>query len=221
MSPRLFINTYAPLVASPSGVLASERYDIPPFVDGSIRREPDLESDFPSISCLCRCGKFAPRLRVGDHVIYMARKARYREPLRHWRITAVLKVAHLFDSHTAAASWYRQKGLLLPGNCMVPGNPPLPLSKSHERTRHAGCAAAKVVRDWDNAYKDRARVYPRFVVCEARWRDLTWNAPIVRDEDWLSVFGRVPGSRNPGALPLSHLTPLLERLRIFARPSSP
>lgn len=219
--PRLYINTYAPLITSTAGVRASDRQGIPPFVDGSIRREPDLESEFPSISCLCRCGHFAPRLREGDHVIYMARKARYRKSFRHWRMTALLRVIKLFDSHAQAAAWYRAQRLPLPGNCMVPDNRPLPLSKSHERTRHAGCTAAKVVRDWDATYQDRANRYPRFVVCGALWRDLSWDAPVVREEDLRAVFRRVPGSRNPGALPLSHLTPLLDRLGIPAEPSSP
>ena len=44
---RCFLVTYAPLVATAAGRTASENRGIAPFVDGSIRREPDLEQPFP------------------------------------------------------------------------------------------------------------------------------------------------------------------------------
>lgn len=61
--PRFYLVTYRPLAYSVAGRKAAEAHGIPPFVDGSIRREPDLESAYPSISCLCRTARFAPRLR--------------------------------------------------------------------------------------------------------------------------------------------------------------
>jgi len=78
-APKYFLTTYTPLVATKDGRVASEKHGIPPFVDGSIRREPDLEHAVPSISCLCRAGKFAPRFQVGDIVGYMTCKGRYGE----------------------------------------------------------------------------------------------------------------------------------------------
>lgn len=78
---RLFFVTYRPLGCSPDGRDASERFSIPPLVDGSIRREPDLQHERPGISCLCRGKMFAPRLLVGDHVVYVTAKGGYR-PLR-------------------------------------------------------------------------------------------------------------------------------------------
>lgn len=75
--PFFYLNTYVPLAASKAGRDASDRYKIAPFVDGSIRREPDLEHPFPAITCLCRADKFAPRLIPGDIVAYMLRKDRY------------------------------------------------------------------------------------------------------------------------------------------------
>ena len=104
--PSFFLNSYVPLVASKPGRDASKLYGIEPFVDGSIRREPDLEHEFPAISCLCRADKFAPRLQAGDIVAYMLRKDRYGQKRAQRSLTAVLRVLHMFPSHAAAAKWY-------------------------------------------------------------------------------------------------------------------
>jgi hypothetical protein len=137
---RYFLNTYVPLVATSAGRAASETHAIPPFVDGSIRREPDLEQPYPSISCLCRAGNFAPRLRASDIVGYMTCKGRYGEPREpHRRLTAVLEVIAVVPSHAEAAHWYRDRDLPLPSNCMVPGNLPKPLAESHRKHRGGRC----------------------------------------------------------------------------------
>ena len=70
-APRYFLSSYKPLVWTTFGRAAALKHGLLPFIDGSIRREPDLEHEHPSISCLCRAGKFAPRLRVGDVVGYI------------------------------------------------------------------------------------------------------------------------------------------------------
>src|SRR2546423_15125523 len=72
-----YINTYHPLCENSSGKAAARRFDHPPFVDASCRREPDFESLRPSITALCRGEKFAPRLKVGDVVIYLTVRGRY------------------------------------------------------------------------------------------------------------------------------------------------
>jgi len=128
---KYFLNTYTPLVATKDGRAASHAHDILPFVDGSIRREPDLEHQHPSISCLCRAGKFAPRLRVGDIVGYMTCMGKWGGlPDRHHRLTAVMQATVVLPLHEEAACWYRERGLPLPSNCMVPGNLPKPLGKA-------------------------------------------------------------------------------------------
>jgi hypothetical protein len=96
---------------TPNGREAVKRFALPPFVDGSCRREPDFESEFPSISGLCRKAKFAPRLHVGDTAIYVTTKGGWGR-----RLVAVLRVRERFDSHAEAAEWYRELGLALPGN---------------------------------------------------------------------------------------------------------
>src|SRR5947209_124408 len=135
--PRFFLNSYHPLVATRLGRDAARTHGIPPFVDGSIRREPDLEHEMPGISCLCRCDKFTPRLCPGDTVGYMTVKARYGGvAMLHRRLTAVLRVSKVFASHREAAAWYSGHGVPLPNNCLVPGNPAKRLDQSHGRNAY-------------------------------------------------------------------------------------
>ena len=83
--PVAYLVSYAPLVSSKTGREVSRLHSIPPFVDGSIRREPDLQHKYPSVSCLCRTDKFAPRLRVGDFVAYLTQKRRYGDSERQFQ----------------------------------------------------------------------------------------------------------------------------------------
>lgn len=218
----LYLNTFAPLACTADGLDASERYGLPPFIDGSIRREPDFEHARPAITCLCRGGKFAPRLVVGDVVAYMTIKAAYRSADRHRRLVALLEVTDRFDSHAEAADWYRSNGLNLPNNLMVAGNVAHPLSHSHRRHHGCkrGCGSDSHVA-WDREYADRATRFGRVVTCQPRYVDTGWDASIIHDEDLQSVFGRMPGTENPGAIPLDYIKPLMQRLQIDVQPSCP
>lgn len=220
MESRLYINSFTPLVASKAGRQACERFGHPPFIDGSIRREPDLEHDHPSISCLCRADKFAPRLRIDDVIIYMTQKRTYGGSSAHRRLAAILRVQQLFKTHGDAAKWYRSLGLPLPGNCIVKSNPPLSVRHSHRINEHRKIEDdARFTKRWDIGYQRRARQFPSFVVCEPVFRCLDWSAPQVRDEDLLAVFDRIPGTQNPGALDIRLFSVLVERLNI--QPFSP
>ena len=218
----LYINSYAPLACSALGREAARVHGLPPFVDGSIRREPDLEHEFPAISCLCRADKFAPRLRVSDVVMYLTKKERYGARQPHRRLTAVLEVLAVLASHADAAAWYKKRGMPLPNNCMVAGNRPHPLDESHRRFRAGGCAGdARTHRSWEAGYRARARRYPTFVVCRPLFRELSWNAPVVEDAHMIKALGHLPGTQNPGALPLEALTGLMRAVGIDVRPSAP
>ena len=119
------LSTYRPLCINEHGRQAVELYDIPPFIDSSCRRDPDLENPAPSITSLCRGENFAPHLRVGDVVVYMTRTGDYDIYSTGRRVlTAVLEVEEIYPTHEAAAQWYRAKGMTLPSDCMVAGNPP-------------------------------------------------------------------------------------------------
>lgn len=216
--PRLFLTSYEPLVISPHGRRACEEHGLLPFIDGSIRREPDLEHRFPSISCLCRADKFTPRLHIGDVVIYQTKKARFGGIAAHRRMTAVLQVSRIFDDHAGAAAWYEAQGLSLPRNCIVPANPPLPVAQTHRRTRHRHLDDDDCLLQWEEEYQERAAAFSLFVVTEAMWKDLGWAAPEVHDRDLESVFGSVPGTQNPGERNISYLPKLARRLRVDVPP---
>lgn len=217
MSERaIFLAAYHPLVRNPRGVRASSNFDLPPFIDSSCRREPDLESIFPSISAICRGRVFAPRLKERDTVVYIAVKRPYKGyPEPHWRLTAILTVAHRFETHEEAAEWYRQEGISLPSNCMVPGNDPFPLERTagpNPQNRFRG-GAEQIIRKWDAAYRARVLRDSVFLVCEPEFVEL--HEPPVISEDLMNrVFGRVPGLRNPPRITQAQLTDLCRALGI-------
>jgi hypothetical protein len=214
--PNFFISTYAPLATTRAGREAVRQFGHPPFIDGSIRREPDLEGKYPSISCLCRAEKFAPRLKTGDFVAYMTRKGRYGDvPMAHRRLAAILRVKEVFESHQAAARWFRAHNLELPTNCFVPGYPPLPLSHSHRMFDGSTCAGDRRTQQaWDAIYRERSEAYSTFVVCRKLFRRLWWDAPVVTDKHLIETFGRVPGTQNPGAHEPRLLMKLLQSIGI-------
>ncbi len=202
--PVFFVNSYAPLAFTRVGRVASKEHNVPPFVDGSIRREPDFEHPFPAITCLCRGKNFAPRLKVGDIVAYVTKKATYGTSCAHQRLTTVLRVLGVFDSHAAGADWYHRRGLPLPNNCMVAGNSAVPLRRSHCICGSCG-GRKRTHREWDAEYRRRAREYGTFVVCKPLRCDISWSAPVVSDEQFAEALGGVPATRNPGARTLDEL----------------
>lgn len=212
---KFYLNSYLPLVSSGAGCEASQAHGISPFVDGSIRREPDLEHELPSISCLCRASKFTPRLRVDDTIAYITRKAHYRSKVPHRRFTALLRVKYIFENHQQAAVWYHEQGMCLPNNCMVSGNLHSSLEHSHRRHPESkNLDEVTLCRRWDGLYRKRASTYRTFVVCQKLYCDLSWDSPIATDDYFMQAFGRVPGTQNPGALPESEFLNLLHLLGV-------
>lgn len=200
---RAFLATYRPLCRTEQGRKASLRYAIPPYVDGSCRREPDLEALAPTVTALCRGRMFAPRLQKGDRIAYITKQGRYEAKLpAHWRLTALLVVEQRFDSHRLAAEWFERQGIPLPRNCMVPGTMPVPLDHTDGelnpqlRAQLGNLTAEEIIREWDRAYKFRSRKWGTVLVCRALFCDLH-NPPLIRREDWLSWNGRVPLTRTP------------------------
>lgn len=218
---RYFLNSYHPLVHTAYGRIASKVHDLPPFIDASIRREPDLEYKTPTISALCRGPMFAPRLKVSDVVVYLTIKGPWGLPgFRHRRLTAVLRVRRSFATHAEAAAWFRSTGLPLPSNCLVPGNPPEPLSHSEGLSRATTCGPRrrrKLCSDWDARYHERVAEHGTFHVCDCLYRSLGWSAPVVEDNHLFEAFGRVPGTRTPGTHPRRAITALLRSLGIGVR----
>ncbi len=186
-----YLNSYRPLVFSRRGKSAIKEYGIPPYVDDSIRREPDFQSQFPSISAICRGVLFAPRLEESDTVVYITVKGNYPGRVgRHWRMTAILKVIRRFESHRQAAKWYEKKGVDLPSNCMVPENHPLNLDRTSNRDNWP------TVQRWDAVYRMRTNKTPVFLACEALFLELD-DPPVVTEELFYDVFAKIPATRNP------------------------
>ena len=220
MTGRCFLATYRPLIHTGAGRRAVQEYGLPPFIDGSCRREPDFESPFPSITATCRAGGFAPRLRPGDTVAYLTVKGTYGGDTQPgWRMVAVLHVVERFETHDLAAEWYRSKGFALPSNCIVAGNPPEPLEVTNGnpppeiKRRFSVTSRPKLaVRLWDRGYRQRVARWPVFFVCEATFLDVH-APPQISEADLVAVFDRVPGMLNPPAISSLQLSSLLDAVR--------
>jgi len=188
----IYLNAYMPLISTRADQTAIAKYHLLPFVDGSCRREPDFESSYPSITALCRFRLFAPRLHTGDISVYLTKKGQYPGHAdSHWRFVAMLEVLHRFSTHRAAADWYLAKNLPLPRNCIVSGNPPLPLDHTVHKRRD--------LLEWDAAYRTRAYICGVFLVCRAEYRELD-NPRVVTEAMMQTVFNRIPGLQNPGTI---------------------
>jgi hypothetical protein len=187
-----YLNAFRPLIVTAAGQHVSFIFGLPPFIDGSIRREPDLESPFPSITALCRGNLFAPRLRPGDRVIYITVKRPYPPVAQpHWRLVALLHVVELFQSHSEGAAWYTDRELAPPNNCLVPGNPPKPVEQSSLPSRDP--------RAWELGYQLRARKTAVFIICEPTFIEL-YNPPVIIENAMVTALGRIPGLQNPPSL---------------------
>jgi hypothetical protein len=220
---RYFLASFHPLIRTSAGRRAAERHGIPPFVDGSCRREPDFESAAPAITAICRGRNFAPRLKAGDRIAYITVKGRYLEDVtRGWRLVALLKVVERFESHEEAASWYTAHGLALPNNCLVPGNNPLPFASTHQQPRPQIRARAegdpeRIIRLWDAGYKQRVAAWPVLFACKAKFLDLKLP-PQLQERDMLRIFGREPPTRTPPTITARQFRKLLSVARRAARP---
>lgn len=189
----IYFNSFTPLCSTTQGQNAIERVNLPRYIDGSCRREPDLQSGYPSITALCRAEKFAPRLYPGDTVIYVTKKDFYNAPKKHWKLVAILRVIKRFDTHEEAAGWYKSNGIPLPANCMVPENPPLPLDHT------LGLDGLKCMEEWDDGYLRRASECGIFLTCESEFKELNMP-PIITEEDMKRIFGKPPSTQNPSTI---------------------
>ena len=199
---KAFLVSYRPIYRTRAGRAAVGRFSIPPYVDGSCRREPDFEAVYPTITALCRAGKFAPRLRVGHRVAYITKRGAYESNEPHWRLVALLQIAHRFESHAEAAAWYTSQNLPIPRNLIVPGNPPLPLCATDgviptELGSRAGELSPEgIIQRWDARYALRSRKFGVVLSCEPFFINIS-NPPRITLADWHRWHGSVPSTRNP------------------------
>jgi hypothetical protein len=200
-----YLVSFHPLCSTLHGRTASTKYGIPKFIDGSCRREPDLQQVFPSISALCRAGKFAPRLRRGDRVFYMTVKGTYGRDVGR-AMVAALEVMQVFPSHTRAARWYRKVLRTVPSNCMVRGNAPIPVShttglpKNTDESWKLWSKSQKgppTLAGWDRGYQERARQFPSFIATRPLKRPSITSPRIVSDQVLCTALrtAKVPGTQ--------------------------
>jgi hypothetical protein len=199
-NPSYRLVTFKPLCFNKQGRAAIQQYGFPPYIDASCRREPDLQSAYPSLTALCRANFLAPKLKEGDEVAYMTKKGAYK-PHRfpHWRLVAILRVLRRFDSHEEAAAWYSEQGLPLPSNCMVSGNDRLPFDMTGgfpPKIAKTELQTDVGMRVWDRDYKERAGKWGAFLVCDACFLEL-YEPPVITREMMLSIFDETPQTQNP------------------------
>ena len=203
-----YLASYHPLTMNARGRSAIENFCLPPYVDHSCRREPDFESQFPSISAICRGSKFAPRINEADIVVYITVMGKYsghRDP--HWRLTAILKVIKLFDTHIDAADWYEKQGLEPPSNCMTRTNPPRRLAETSNPKNY------RRVQRWDALYWKRIRETPVFLVCRPLFIEL-YDPPVLTRKFMLQTFDRIPATRNPPRISVQEYQRLAARVGV-------
>lgn len=197
--------SFSPICLTKQGRIAIKKFGLEPYIDGSIRREPDLENKYPSITSLCRNSKLAPKLDVGDTVVYITRKSKYNLTEGHWKLVAILSIIERLESHEEAFKWYNEKQIEIPSNCMVKENPSIELSRT------AGLPKGiNNEKDWDQIYFSRSRNYPAFLICKPKF--INTKTPV--DLSGGLMKGLIgtdrPGTQNPKKLSLEQLNSFLK-----------
>jgi hypothetical protein len=218
LTGNAYLNSYQPLRYNSVGRRAlAQQVTLQPYEDASCRREPDFLHPLAPITGVCRGPKFVTRLRQGDVAVYMTK----RLDGGHY-ITAVLEVKRALvdkDAHEQLADLSVELGHALPGNCLVKGNGPLPLShtggfRGQSRATHAALhrdsadELTTIIRAWDGIYRKRIKVTPNVAVTTAHFVELT-NPPFITNEMLIEAFGRIPGTLNPTNLGLERINYLL------------
>jgi len=109
----------------------------------------------------------------------------------HWRVVAILEVAHRCVSHAKAKEWYETRGENLPSNCLVGGNDPRPLEETLPPRKFKGN-----LEKWNAFYEKRAHENPCFLICTTQWKEL-FNPPAMTEETMRFIFGRLRCTQNP------------------------
>jgi hypothetical protein len=208
-----FLCSFRPLRGTAAGRAAVADWHLPPFIDGSCRREPDFQSPAPSISTLCRSALFAPLLRRDDRVAYITKQARYDGELG-WALVALITVVERFESHESAAAWYQALGHAIPSNCIVAGNLPQPYHLTNQRLPKTVAARVdaemdpqRAVRLWDAIYARRTRKCAVFLACRADYLELQ-HPRILRHRDVRAIFGYIPNTQYPPEITPEHFAAL-------------
>ncbi|MEO9851904.1 MAG: hypothetical protein ABJE80_22890 [Reichenbachiella sp.] len=211
---KIKLNSYQPLCSNLFGREAIKKYHLNPYIDGSCRREPDLENKYPSISSLCRQDSFATKLYPNDVVVYMALKS--DETNSEYRLVSILKVKKRCDTHYLGKMWYDSQNELIPNNCMVKGNPPKTFDMTKSRytskknmldywnkpANKQKIIGDRIVEKWNSEYQQKSERWSTFIIAKSLFNSITLNIepPVITTNDFKSILGRVPLTRTPNNL---------------------
>lgn len=199
----VFLNTFKPLACNKFGRNNAIANNLPFFIDGSCRREPDFQNNFPAITQLCRPKKLVPRLNVGDLVIYLTKKGHYLNQSGHWRFIGILEVINVVQNHALACTFYTNRNISLSQNVICNQTAPFPLNMTHGLCgfKNVGLQPQKVIAIWNRAYVNRSTNCPQTAITRI-WENHLYlnNPPIINHQMMLNIFGRIPGTQNPPKL---------------------
>lgn len=199
----VFLTSFTPLAYNKKGLAAAAKYNLPLYIDGSCRREPDFENPKPAITQLCRPTKLVTRLNKDDLIIYITKLGKYGTPTADWKLIAILKVIDVVADHQAALNFYTQQNIPISQNIICSQTTPFPLDKTHELCGFDtnGLTPQRIISKWDALYSWRAKKYPAVAITEVLEGVLHLNnPPIINHQMMKTIFGRIPGTQNPPKL---------------------
>jgi len=188
--PRTYLNSFYPLCCNKLGLIAIKDYGFAKYIDGSCRREPDFENEFPCITGLCRPG-FAEKLNFKDTIVYVTNE----KGIGSRKIIAVLEVVGIFENHKQAADWYIKENRCIPNNIISNETIPFDLDKTHRIHGFNNINENEIISKWDIIYKLRSKNKSRVAQCKIIYKEL--NFPTVLDK---SKFERKLIAQNPPIL---------------------
>lgn len=187
-----FLLSYHPFAAwGREGLHKAAKYGRLPFEDASIRTEPSLRHEAPSVSGLCRKNLVVGRAEPGSHLVYVTVKRRYdgcSDPVQF--LTAILRVQVKLANHEEAQAWYQERGFRLPHNCILSG----PRAREGALFGYSREERRRFTFDEAEAnYRERAAKYPTYLVCESLFPSLLEQPRLVSLES-LGISSRATQS---------------------------
>jgi len=199
----VYLTTFIPICYNGNGRNNAIAHGLPPFIDGSCRREPDFQNPFPAITQLCRPGKLVTRLLVGDLVIYLTKVGNYGIPPTHWNFIGILEILNLQINHSSAANYYLANNIPVSQNVICNHTTPFPLGMTHGLCgfAHGNLNSNRIISLWNNIYISRANSYSKVAITNVWEGHLHLNnPPQIIHTMMIDIFGRIPGTQNPPKL---------------------
>lgn len=200
----VFLNSFTPLAVNKIGRASATKYNMPLFIDGSCRREPDFENSKPAITQLCRPTKLVTRLSNNNLIIYITKLGSYGTKQAHWKLISILEVISIVPDHNSALNYYLNNKIPVSQNIICNNaNESFALDKTHRICGFdtIGLTPEAIITQWDHNYTFRANNFSQVAITKA-WRNtLNINNPLtITRQMMISIFGRIPGTQNPPRL---------------------